>query len=249
MAAVQQPPVDPSTSVLAPPGRLVASLRRNDRGPFIVHTHHSMIAVTGPAGLPFVVAYCRHVEVPATETLAFAPIPAAPSSQQQQPQPSAPGNHPHSAEVENKTAPSDVAATTSASPAKATSMTAKLGGAVEPAPPVVNPPTPSKDKCYLPVREPIYSRYNQKSRTSVAMIPCLGHGRWIVTAACLRSDLTRLAPQHEMVAGAARTRQPDGGKAENIHTCFESSKLCERAPNCRGRLFQPTAVVQSKMSG
>jgi hypothetical protein len=33
---------------------------------------------------------------------------------------------------------------------------------------------------------------------------------------------------------------------ENIHTCFESSKLCERAPNCRGRLFQPTAVVQSK---
>jgi hypothetical protein len=214
MAAAQQPPVDPSTAVLAPPTRLVASLRRNDRGPFIVHTHHSMIAVTGPAGLPFVVAYCRHVEVPATETLAFAPIPAAPSSQQQQqPQPSAPGNHPHSAEVENKTAPSDVAATTSASPAKPTSLTAKLGGTAEPAPPAVSPPAPSKDKCYLPVREPIYSRYNQKSRTSVAMIPCLGHGRWIVTAACLRSDLTRLAPQHEMVEGAARTRQPDGGKA------------------------------------
>jgi hypothetical protein len=94
-----------------------------------VHAHHSMIAVTGPAGLPCVVAYCRHVEVRATETLAFAPIPAAPSSQQQQqqPRPSAPGNHPHSAEVENKTAPSHVAA--------------KLGGTAEPPSPVVSPDT------------------------------------------------------------------------------------------------------------
>jgi hypothetical protein len=251
MAAVQQPPVDPSTSVLAPPTRLVASLRRNDRGPFIVHTHHSMIAVTGPAGLPFVVAYCRHVEVPATETLAFAPIPAAPSSQQQQqqPQPSAPGNHPHSAEVENKTAPSGVAVTTTASPAKATPLTAKPGGTVEPAPPAVNPPTPSKDKCYLPVREPIYSRYNQKSRTSVAMIPCLGHGRWIVTAACLRSDLTRLAPQHEMVDGAARTRQPDGGKAffllPRVSNMQQQPHGAARAANATAPSVHPPAMTDS----
>jgi hypothetical protein len=39
MAAAQQLPVDASTAVLAPPSRLVASLRRNDRGPFIMqHT-------------------------------------------------------------------------------------------------------------------------------------------------------------------------------------------------------------------
>jgi hypothetical protein len=40
------------------------------------------------------------------------------------------------------------------------------------------------------------------------MIPCLGHGRWIVTAACLRSDLTRLVPQHGMVDGALKLPPP-----------------------------------------
>jgi hypothetical protein len=214
-----------------------------------VHTHHSMIAVTGPAGLPFVVAYCRHVEVPATETLASAPIPAAASSQQQQQQQQpSPGSHPHapkSKQSRSKRRGGDNKRQSGET--HVVDREAGRNGGVRT--PVVSPPAPSKDKCYLPVREPIYSRYNQKSRTSVAMIPCLGHGRWIVTAACLRSDLTRLAPQHEMVGGAARTRQPDGGKAffllPRVSNMQQQPHGAARAANATAPSAQPSAMTDS----
>jgi hypothetical protein len=109
-----------------------------------------MIAVMGPARLPFVVAYRRHVEVPASETLAPAPIPAAPSlQQQQQPQLSAPGSQRRSRKQDRSTRRGGDNKRQSGETRVADCEAGRSGGA-----PVVSPPTPPKVKCYLPVREP-----------------------------------------------------------------------------------------------